>query len=273
MNVAPGEGSLRCDDGRSISYSVDGAVDAPWLILSNSLATDRRVWDLQMDALVGSHRVLRYDTRGHGQSSPGQAPYSLEELSGDVLLLCRELGIEHADFMGISLGGMTGLALALRAPDLIGRLVCCDARADAPAPYKAIWDTNIARLDEVGISGIVEPTLERWFTAAYLADSTNTATLELVRDMISTTSATGYEGVARALQALDLKGGLPALSCPTLYIVGQHDMAAPEAVMREMADLSANASLTVLPNAAHLSNMEQPEAFNAAIRGFLDLQF
>jgi 3-oxoadipate enol-lactonase len=270
MSVAAGEGVLQCDDGRTISYSVDGAADAPWLILSNSLATDRRVWDRQMDVLVNSYRVLRYDTRGHGLSAPGQAPYTLEELSGDVLQLCAALGINRADFMGISLGGMTGLALAMRAPDLVGRLVCCDARADAPEPYKAIWDTNIARLHEIGIARIVEPTLERWFTAAYLADAANASTLDVVRNMISTTSPAGYEGVARALQALDLKGGLASLSCPTLYIVGEYDMAAPAAVMREMADLTPNASLTVLANAAHLSNMEQPEAFNDAIRGFLD---
>lgn len=272
MSVLMGEGVLQSEDGVKISYSVEGKANAPWLILSNSLATDRHVWDPQMEALSASYRVLRYDTRGHGKSGPGQAPYTLEELSGDALALCTKLGIERADFMGISLGGMTGLALAMRAPGLVGRLVCCDARADAPAPYKAIWDTNIARLHEIGIAKIVEPTLERWFTPAYLADATNSATLGAVRDMISATSATGYEGVARALQALDLKGGLATLSCPTLYIVGEHDMAAPVAVMQEMADLSPNASLTVLPDAAHLSNMEQPEAFNAAIRGFLNLQ-
>ncbi len=272
MSAASGEGVHECADGVKIAYSVEGKAGAPWLILSNSLATDRRVWDPQMEALSASYRVLRYDTRGHGRSGPGQAPYTLEGLSGDVLELCGALGIERADFMGISLGGMTGLALAMRAPDLVGRLVCCDARADAPEPYKAIWDTNIARLHDVGIAGIVEPTLERWFTAAYLANEANAATLATVRDMISATSATGYEGVARALQALDLKGGLSALKCPTLYVVGEHDMAAPAAVMQEMADLSPDASLAVLPDAAHLSNMEQPGAFNAAIRGFLNLQ-
>lgn len=258
-------------DGVEIAYQVEGLEGAPWLILSNSLATDRRIWDPQMEALLKTRRVLRYDVRGHGQSAAGQSPYNFEQLTGDVLALFDALSIERADFMGISLGGMTGLALAMRAPERVGRLVCCDARADAPDPYKAIWDVNIARLNEVGIDKLVEPTLGRWFTAPFVDAAENTATLDVVRDMIRATSPVGYEGVARLLQSLDLLGGLPALTCDTLYITGEADMAAPAAVMQVMADQTPRAKLTVLSNAAHLSNMEQPEAFIDAIGGFLAL--
>jgi 3-oxoadipate enol-lactonase len=166
---------------------------------------------------------------------------------------------------------MTGLALAMRAPERVGRLVCCDARADAPDPYKAIWDVNIARLHEVGIDNLVEPTLGRWFTAPFVDAVENTATLDVVREMIRATSPVGYEGAARLLQSLDLLSGLPSLACDTLYITGEADMAAPVAVMQVMADQTPDAKFTVLPNAAHLSNMEQPDAFIDAIGEFLSL--
>lgn len=264
-------GILPGADGVGISYLVEGPEDAPWLILSNSLATDWRMWEPQIDVLRASRRVLRYDTRGHGQSEAGQAPYSFDQLTGDVLALCDGLSIERADFLGLSFGGMTGLALAMRAPERVGRLVCCDARASAPEPYKAMWDGNIARLHEVGMAGLVEPTIGRWFTAPFIDASENSETLDVVRSMIRDTSPVGYEGVARLLQSLDLQSGLGALRPETLFVTGEADMAAPVAVMQEMADRTPGASLTVLPNAAHLSNIEQPEAFSNAIKGFLRL--
>lgn len=264
-------GRLPGAGGVEIAWQVDGPEGEPWLILSNSLGTDRRMWTPQLAALTAARRVLRYDTRGHGQSDAGTPPYDFGQVTGDVLALCKALDIRRADFMGISLGGMTGLALAQRAPDLIGRLVCADARADAPPPYKAIWDANIGRLHANGLDALVEPTLERWFTPGFLADAANAATLDLVRDMIGATAPAGYEGAARLLQSLDLLGGLGGLHCDTLYVTGAADMAAPVAVMQDMADRTPGAALTVLPDAAHLSNLEQPAAFLDAVRGHLAL--
>jgi 3-oxoadipate enol-lactonase len=199
------------------------------------------MWDAQIDAFAATRRVLRYDTRGHGQSGAGKAPYDFDMLTGDILALFDALGIERADFVGVSLGGMTGLALALRAPDRVHRLVCSDARADAPEPYRAIWDANIARLHAEGLGALIEPTLARWFTGDFLRAPENAATLKGVRDMIAATSPTGYEGVGRLLQSLDLLGRLGDLGCPTLYVTGAADMAAPVAVVREMADRTPDA--------------------------------
>jgi 3-oxoadipate enol-lactonase len=254
-----------------IAYQIDGPESAPWMVLSNSLATDRHVWDPQMEALAKKFRVLRYDTRGHGQSEPGLAPYDFGQLTEDVHALLSQLDIQQTDFMGISLGGMTGLALAMCSPERINRLICCDARASAPAPYKAMWENNIAKLGETGVAGLMEPTLERWFTPQFMAATENAEMLELVRSMFMATSEVGYEGAARALQNLDMLDGLPSLRCSTLYVVGEADMAAPVDVMKDMADRTPGGSLNVLPNAAHLSNMEQPDAFNSAISDFLNL--
>lgn len=261
----PGDGNVR------ISYQVDGQPGAPWMILSNSLATDRRMWAPQVGAFARSRRILRYDTRGHGASEAAPGPYTFDQLTGDVLAICDRLEIDRADFVGLSLGGMTGLALAMRAPERIGNLVCCDARAFAPEPYRAMWDGNIARLRTEGINSLIEPTIGRWFTPDFVEASENRELLESVGAMISGTSAEGYEGVARLLQSLDLRGGLTTLKPRTLYITGDADVAAPAEVVKDMADQTPEASLIVLKDAAHLSNMQQPEDFSRAVAAFLGM--
>lgn len=257
--------------GALIAYQVDGPMGAPWLVLSNSLATDRRIWGPQIGILSKKYRVLRYDTRGHGESQAGAAPYDFGQLTEDVHALFETLEINRADFMGISLGGMTGLAFAMCAPDRVGRLVCCDARASTPDSGKAMWESNIASLRKNGVAGLIEPTLEHWFTEDFMAATKNTEILATVRSMFSATSATGYEGSARALQNLDMLEGLPNLKCDTLYVVGDSDTEAPVPVMQDMADRTPGAELKILPNAAHLSNIEQSAAFNSAVSDFLSL--
>ncbi len=264
-------GTAPGSDGNALAWRVEGREGAPWLILSNSLATDMSMWQPQIAALAASRRVLRYDTRGHGASAAVAPPYTPSLLAGDVVALMDHLGIERADFMGLSLGGMTGLALAMRHPARIGRLVCADARADAPPAYRAIWDANIARLREAGIEALVEPTLERWFTAEFRADPANAALLDEVRAMIRRTSPEGYEGVGRFLQSLDLLPGLAGIASPVLYVAGENDMAAPVAVMEAMAQATPGARLQVIAGAAHLSNMEKPQAFLAAVSDFLGI--
>ncbi len=120
--------------GASLFTRVDGAErsDAPWIVLSNSLAADHTMWDPQIPALTARYRVLRYDTRGHGASDAPEGPYDFDMLVADVIAVMDHHGVERATFMGLSLGGMTGLGLALAHPQRLSRLVCCDARADAP---------------------------------------------------------------------------------------------------------------------------------------------
>lgn len=262
-------GTITTTDDVSLYYRIDGPEGAPCLILSNSLATDIRMWDPQLDAFTASHRVLRYDTRGHGSSGLSPAGFDFRTLAGDVVQLMDSLDIPTADMAGISMGGMTGLATALLAPGRIRKLVCCDARADAPDMYRSIWDGNIARLHEGGIGPLCEPTMERWFTPSFRQDPANAATLDLVRDMISKTPEAGYELAARCLQSLDLLPHLGGIHCPTLYVVGEADPAAPIAVMQDMADKTPDGSLVIIQNAAHLSNIEQPAAFSKAVSAFL----
>ncbi|WP_146344959.1 alpha/beta fold hydrolase [Phaeobacter marinintestinus] len=271
MTDTPITGDITGVGGTRISYRIDGPEGAPWLILSNSLATNMSMWDPQMPALSASRRVVRYDQRGHGASAPAAPPYTVDQLAGDVIALMDHLGIESTDFMGLSLGGMTGLGLAIHYGPRINRVVCADARADAPAAYQGIWDTNIAKLHESGISALCETTLGRWFTQDFLDNPENADMLDDIRTMIRGTAPQGYEGVGRFLQSLDLLPGIPSITCPVLYVGGENDMAAPVDVMQNMADQTADGRMVVIPGAAHLSNMEKPDVYLNAVSGFLGL--
>ena len=259
---------LELSNGVTLAYQIDGPADGDWIILSNSLATDMRLFDYEASYLGQTRQVLRYDTRGHGQSSATQPPYSFPDLVGDLVALMDHLQIAKADFLGVSLGGMTALAMGVAHPDRVGRIACCDARADAPDPYKAIWDGNIAKMHAENLDALCEPTLTRWFTAEFLEDTANTSKLDVVRDMFKTTSPDGYEGCARCLQTLDLLPSLPNMGAETLFMTGDQDVAAPAAVMQAMADATPNGSFALIEDAAHLSNLEQPKRFQEQISQF-----
>ena len=257
--------------GGSLFTSVEASErsDPSWLILSTSVAADHSMWDPQIPALASRYRVLRYDTRGHGLSDAPDGAYSFDMLVEDVIALMDHHGIDKASFMGLSLGGMTGLGLALKHPDRVEKLVCCDARADAPEPYVKGWDERIAIVERDGMQGILAPTLERWLTATFRKE--NPEVVARIEQMILMTPVAGYKGAAEALKQLDYLKDLPRLAVPTLYVVGAEDAGAPPDVMQRMAEATPGARLAVVPNAAHIANIDNSAGFNEAVAEFLGL--
>ncbi|WP_305988356.1 3-oxoadipate enol-lactonase [Roseibium sp. MMSF_3544] len=251
----------------SLQTYIDGPEGAPWLILSNSLGASAEMWDPQIPALSEHFRVLRYDTRGHGKSDVPSGPYTFDHLVGDVISLMDRLDIETARFMGLSKGAMTGLGLALAHPDRIERVVCADGRSDAPPPFKSMWDDRIGNVEANGMAGIVDGTMASWFTPDWL--DANPETAEGVRRMILSHDPAGYIANCRALQGLDYFRRLDKIGIPVLYVGGSHDKGAAPAVMQAMADATPGASFVEIPNAAHVANINAPEAFNAAVMDFL----
>lgn len=245
----------------------NGADDRPWLVLSNSLAADLGMWDDQIPLLTQRYRVLRYDTRGHGRSSVPPGPYGFPDLVGDVCAVMDAHGVARASFMGLSLGGMTGLGLALAHPERVERLVCCDARADNPPPFVQGWDERIAVVERAGMEGLVAGTLERWLTPATRAARPEAA--DRLAAMIRGTDPAGYRSCAAALKGLDYLKDLGRLTVPTVYVVGTEDAAAPPAAMRAMAEVTPDARLATVQDAAHIANVDNPEGFAKAIAGFL----
>jgi 3-oxoadipate enol-lactonase len=254
--------------GVDIATYVDGEPGRPWIVLSNSLAADHSSWDGQLSHLTRNFRVLRYDTRGHGRSSAPEGPYRFEHLTGDVLGLMDHYGIENADFLGLSMGGMTGLGLAIDHASRVTRLICCDARSDAPPPFVDNWTARIASVESASsMEPVAAFNKERWFTPAFIAS--HSQVIDKTIAMILATSTRGYVGCARALQKLDYKRHLGRIKCPTLFVCGAQDAASPPAVMQEMTGLVPSAALKLVDPGAHLCNIENPEAFNAIISEWL----
>jgi 3-oxoadipate enol-lactonase len=253
--------------GGRLFTRVDGEGPKPWLVLSNSLAADHTMWDGQIPLLTERYRVIRYDTRGHGLSEAPRAPYGFDDLIGDVLAVMDHHRANRASYMGLSLGGMTGLGLALQHPERIERLVCCAARADNPEPFVKSWDDRIALVNEEGTDGLVAGTIERWLTPSFRAEHPEEEAK--LAAQIRATSAEGYKGCAAALKTLNYLKDLGRLTVPTLYVAGAEDSAAPLPAMQAMADATPGGRLAIVPEAAHIANVNNPAGFAEALKGFL----
>lgn len=257
------EGHFTTGDGCALYYRWDGLAEGRVLVLSNSLGTSTAMWDPQVAALGEHFRILRYDKRGHGRSSVPQGAYGLDRLGRDVIELTDGLGIDTFSFCGLSLGGMTGQWLGWRAPERLERLVIANSSACMGPPSG--WDERIRTVLARGMTAMAEPVLGRWFTPAFAADPANTAAvLQLLLD----TPAAGYAGCSAAIRDMDMRRLLPLIAAPTLVIGGNYDPATPPEHSHELAAAIPNAQCLML-EAAHLSNIEKPEEFNAALIGFL----
>ena len=246
-----------------LHYRVDGPEGAPVLVLSNSLGTSLSMWDAQIAAFADARRVLRYDTRGHGQSAVTPGPYAIAQLARDVLGLADALGVHRFDFCGLSMGGMIGQWLGTHAADRIGALVLCNttARID-PAPYAA----RIASVRSGGMAAVTEAVLARWFTAPFIG--AHPRAVDRVREQLLATPADGYIACCEAVRDMDQRDTAARIACRTLVVTGAHDVATPPADGRWLAERIPGSRIVELP-AAHLSNVEQPDAFAAAVMDFL----
>jgi 3-oxoadipate enol-lactonase len=252
------------DDGCRIALRIDGAADRPPLLLSNSLGTTFHMWDAQMPALSAAFRVIRYDSRGHGQSDAPAGDYSIARLAADALAVLDSLQIETAAFVGLSKGGMVGQWLGAHAPHRLSRLALANTAAwMGPAQG---WRSRIETVMRDGMSAITEAVLERWFTPGFRDQAPDA--VAPVREMLLATAPQGYAGCCAAIRDMDQRESLKAIRVPTLVIGGLHDPATPPAQAHEIADGVADAKLVML-DAAHLSNIEQPQAFTGALLEFL----
>ena len=254
-------------NGISMNYTLDGPASAPVVTLSHSLATDLSMWDPQMKALTARYRVLRYDTRGHGGTEAPAAAYTLDQLADDARALLQALGIAKTHWIGLSMGGMIGQALALKSPELFLSLSLCDTSSRIPAEAKPLWQERIKTAQTQGMEPLVEGTIARWFTAPFREQHKDV--VDPVRTMIRRTPPQGYAGCCAAISALDLTDRLPAIKLPTLIVVGEEDQGTPVAASQAIQAKIAGSHLEILKSAAHLANMEQPEAFTKALTTFL----
>ena len=253
-------------NGVKLHYRIDRASrdDAPWLVFSNSLGADLSMWAPQIRSFSQHFNILRYDTRGHGHSDAPAGSYTIEQLAGDVIGLMDHVGIARAHFCGISMGGLTGAALAARYPSRMARVVLSNTAAKIGTPE--VWAPRAAKARAEGMAALADAVLPRWYTPEFIAN--NALVMSQVRDVFVHTDNEGYASNCDALNATDLRGEAGSIKAPTLVISGTHDLAATPAQGRELAASVPGARYVEL-NAAHISNVELADEYNKIVVDFL----
>lgn len=255
---------ITTDDGVALHYRLDGPEDAPVLVMSNSLGTDVTMWQPQMPALAQRFRVLRYDTRGHGQSGLSPGDYHVDRLGKDVVTLMDALDIPQAMFCGLSMGGMTGMWLGVHAPERFTKLVLCNTAAKIGTPE--VWNTRIAAVRQGGMAAIVPGVIQRWFTDGFV--KAQPAAVEAISAVLLATKPEGYCAACGAVRDMDQRDSIKAIRLPTLVIAGTHDLATTAVDGKAAAHAIPGARYVEFP-AAHLSNVEVAADFTKELTGFL----
>jgi 3-oxoadipate enol-lactonase len=249
----------------AVSYTVDGAEDAPVVVLSNSLGATRGMWDPQVPVLAERYRVVTYDTRGHGDSPAPPGPYSLDDLVDDLVALLDEVGAERAHVAGLSLGGMTAMRLAAREPERVHRLavLCTSAKPD-PQPF---LDRAVA-VRSGGTAPLAPTVASRWVTPPFAAQHPDlVARLEA---MIAGSDDEGYAACCEVVAAVDLRQDLGRITAPTLVVSGAEDVALPPPHQQAIADGIPGAELLTVSPGAHLANLERTSEVTGALLGHFD---
>jgi 3-oxoadipate enol-lactonase len=250
-------------DGCPIHVAVDGRDSGPTVIFSNSLGATIDMWEPQVAALGGQFRVIRYDRRGHGKSGTA-GPYSFERFGRDVIAILDALNIRTAHWCGLSMGGMVGQWLGANAPDRFDKIVLANTTCHFADPSR--FQDRIRAVTENGTASIADAVMASWFTEDFRERESDI--VQKVRRMFVATPVAGYVGCCEALSRLDQRDLLPKIPRPVLIVAGRHDTGTTVEQAEFMRKAIPKASMTLL-DAAHLSNVEQPYAFNDALIGFL----
>ena len=255
-------------NGMKVNYELSGKKDLPVLLLSHSLGSSLVMWQPQMECLEARYAVLRYDIRGHGRSEVPEGPYTLGLMAEDVRGLLDALKISRVHFVGLSMGGMIGLCLALNYPGRLQSLVLCDTSAIVSKEGALHIQERIDTARNKGMEALVDTRMERWFTPIFIRR--NPPELELMRKEFLATPVEGYIQCSRALQSLNYLHQLAEIKIPTLIMVGEEDPATPVADSKMLNEGIQNSELVILPAARHFSNVEQREVFNRTLTDFIE---
>lgn len=256
----------RAADGCRLIGEATGSADAPALLFLNSVGCDRRLWQPQVAALAGEWRCLTFDARGHGASDAPDGDYTVAQLAQDALAILDAAGAAHAHVCGLSLGGLTAQQLALAAPERVQRLILANT-ASRIGSHES-WEARIALVRTEGLEGLADAAMARFFSEGVRA--AQPALVATWRQRLATSSATGYIGCCAALRDADLTAELGRITAATLVIGGAQDVSTPPEQTAALAAAILGARHVVL-DAAHLSNLELPDAFTAALRGHLEV--
>jgi 3-oxoadipate enol-lactonase len=255
----------RTADGTHIAWRTAGRDDAPAVLMMHSLGSDGSMWAPQITALSSTYRVVTIDTRGHGESDAPPGPYRLEQLGADVVAVADDAGIEGFHAIGLSLGGQMAMWLGVNVPARVRSLVLADTGVTIGNDDS--WRARIEAVGQGGMAAVRDAVLARWFAPGF-ADR-HPDWFAAAQATFDATDPAGYAACCAALRDTDLSSVAGRIGAPTLVIGGDVDLATPPAEARRIHDLVTDSELTVLDDAGHLSNLDQPEAFTARVLEFL----
>lgn len=261
----PSETSFIDAGGVRFRVCLDGPRGGPPLIFSNSLGASLDMWDPQVAVLAKRFRTIRYDVRGHGESSAPPGPYSLTMLAQDALRILDCLHIHKADWIGCSMGGMVGMHLLTYHRDRIGRAVLGNTAAYM-GPPGTDWNARIRMAHDKGMAPIAEAMKLRWFTKGF--NEKNSAEVTRITDQVRSASVVGYTACCGAIRDMDQREAIKSITNPVLVVIGAEDPATVPAAGELIAKHIPGAKTAILP-AAHISNCEVPEQYNKVVGAFL----
>jgi 3-oxoadipate enol-lactonase len=249
-----------------LNHRIIGPDDAPVLLLGGSLGTNLSMWQPQIDALSTRFRLVAFDHRGHGDSPVPPTPYTIADLGADVVALMDHLGVEHASYAGLSIGGMVGIWLGASASERLDRLVLMCTSAYAPPPSR--WLDRAVAVRSAGTTAVIaDAVVSGWFTPEWA--QAHPEVVAAHRAMIVATDPEGYSGCCEALSAMDLRDDLPSVAVPTLVIGARQDLALPTEHQQLIADAVPGARLELVDDAAHIASAQQSETVNRLIEEHL----
>jgi 3-oxoadipate enol-lactonase len=251
-------------NGVLLHYRLSGPAGAPALVVANSLGTDARIWDGVIERLSARYRILSYDKRGHGLSDVVEGEYTLDQHLDDVLGLMDHVGIDRAGFAGVSIGGLIGQGLALRAPErFVGFALCNTAAKVGDA---AFWAQRMGAVRADGTAAIADGIMERWFSPGFHRERPD----ELAgwRNMFLASNRQGYAATCATLRDTDLTADISAISLPTLVVAGSEDRATPVELVRGCADAIPGARFVIIDGVGHIPSIEQPEVLSSMLGDF-----
>lgn len=250
--------------GAQLHYQFDSTAHRSTLVLSNSLGTDISLWDGQAPEFLKHFSLLRYDIRGHGRSPVPAGPYSIEQLSRDVLSLLDELGLRRVHFCGLSMGGMVGQWLGVHAPERLKSLVLSNTAPQCGDA--AFWNQWIDSARRQGMEGVIPSILQDWYSASYRA--AHPEVIARTSEMLRATNAEGFAACCAAIRDMDQRADAEKIRVPALVVFGEHDMATPPSAARFLIESIPGAEALEL-QAAHLSCVEAAGAFTKGVTDFL----
>jgi len=253
-------------NGCPIDVEVTGPANAPVLMLASSLGTTKHMWDPQMGAFTAQYRVVRYDRRGHGRSGVTKGDYSMAMLARDAIAIMDGLKLDKVNWLGLSMGGMEGMWLGANAGNRIDKLILSNTASHYAD--KSMWDTRMNAVSQAGsVAAIADMVINAWLTKDF--QTAHPGTTARMKEMMIATPVDGYLGCCAAVRDMDHREILRTIKVPTLIIAGAKDPATNVAAAEFIRDRIAGSKLAIV-DAAHIANVEQPEAYAKEVTGFLN---